>query len=82
MQQQQSGQMSVGLPGQGQEMEEGASEDDGNGGKDQGQQQQSGGSGSTGRTRGGRSATMGSDEWSRQRKDNHVRPPRPELPLP
>jgi len=28
---------------------------------------------STGGRRGGRSATMGSDEWSRQRKDNHVR---------
>ncbi|KAF8970717.1 hypothetical protein BDZ97DRAFT_1790677 [Flammula alnicola] len=27
--------------------------------------------GSTGGRRGGRSATMGSDEWSRQRKDNH-----------
>lgn len=24
------------------------------------------------RGRGGRSATMGSDEWTRQRKDNHV----------
>lgn len=30
-------------------------------------------SGSTGRARGSRTATMGSDEWSRQRKDNHVR---------
>jgi transcriptional regulator CBF1 len=26
------------------------------------------------RTRGARSANMGSDEWARQRKDNHVRP--------
>ena len=26
----------------------------------------------TGGRRSGRSATMGSDEWSRQRKDNHV----------
>ena len=25
------------------------------------------------RTRGARSANMGSDEWARQRKDNHVR---------
>jgi transcriptional regulator CBF1 len=34
------------------------------------------GGGSTGgRTRSNRSATMGSDEWSRQRKDNHVRFP-------
>lgn len=29
-------------------------------------------SGSTVRARGNRTATMGSDEWSRQRKDNHV----------
>jgi len=32
-----------------------------------------GGGGSGGRTRGGRNPTMGSDEWARQRKDNHVR---------
>jgi len=29
-------------------------------------------SGITGGRRGARSATMGTDEWSRQRKDNHV----------
>jgi transcriptional regulator CBF1 len=28
--------------------------------------------GTTGTRRGGRSATMGSDEWTRQRKDNHA----------
>jgi len=52
-----------------QEMEEGASDnDDGNPvGTSPGATATPG----TGR-RGGRSATMGSDEWSRQRKDNHV----------
>lgn len=34
---------------------------------------------STGGRRGGRSATMGSDEWTRQRKDNHVWLPRFDL---
>ena len=29
--------------------------------------------GSGGRTRGGRNPAMGTDEWARQRKDNHVR---------
>jgi len=29
------------------------------------------------RTRGARNANMGSDEWARQRKDNHVRSPVP-----
>ncbi|KAI6117482.1 hypothetical protein EV401DRAFT_1968935 [Pisolithus croceorrhizus] len=29
--------------------------------------------GSSGRTRGGRNPAMGTDEWARQRKDNHVR---------
>ena len=31
------------------------------------------------RTRGARSANMGSDEWARQRKDNHVRLPLPNV---
>ncbi|KAF5376022.1 hypothetical protein D9615_007720 [Tricholomella constricta] len=61
------------LPGQPQEMEE-ASEDD-----RRGMSQASGSAeikpasspGTTTTRRGGRSATMGSDEWSRQRKDNH-----------
>lgn len=32
-----------------------------------------GATGSGGRTRSGRNPAMGSDEWARQRKDNHVR---------
>ncbi|KAF8064064.1 hypothetical protein FPV67DRAFT_1420028, partial [Lyophyllum atratum] len=64
------------LPGQPQEMEE-ASEDD-----RRAASQASGSAeiktasspgASTTRARGGRSATMGSDEWSRQRKDNHAK---------
>jgi bHLH factor len=57
------------------DMEEGVSDGD-DGGNQSGP---GGGNGpestppSGGRTRGSRSATMGSDEWSRQRKDNHVR---------
>lgn len=63
------------LQGQPQEMEE-ASEDDH---RVAGQSTNSGGNSKDGtapttttRARGGRSATMGSDEWSRQRKDNHA----------
>ncbi|RDB23398.1 Transcriptional regulator CBF1 [Hypsizygus marmoreus] len=65
------------IPGQPQEMEE-ASEDDrraagqaASGSADMTEGTSPGASTTTTRARGGRSATMGSDEWSRQRKDNH-----------
>lgn len=67
--------------GPGQEMEEGGSDVDdggnisgpgGNGGGNTGNMGTPSTPPSGGRTRGSRSATMGSDEWSRQRKDNHV----------
>lgn len=62
------------MPGQPQEMEE-ASEDDRRAvsqptGSGEAKPATSPGTTTT-RARGGRSATMGSDEWSRQRKDNH-----------
>ncbi|KAG6841793.1 hypothetical protein C0991_006677 [Blastosporella zonata] len=60
------------LPGHPQEMEE-ASEDDRRGQMGGGSQDMKPASpgATTARGRGARSATMGSDEWSRQRKDNH-----------
>jgi len=58
-----------------QEMEEGGSDGDEGGGNHSGPggdgQGPNPSSGSGGKSRGSRSATMGSDEWSRQRKDNH-----------
>jgi len=57
-------------PSQGQEME--ISDGDGAAGTSSAPQpEKQSPSPTTGRTRGGRSATIGSDEWTRQRKDNH-----------
>lgn len=65
------------MHGSSQEMEEGASDgEDGANSASGGAGPSNGNGGSSntgGKPRASRAATMGSDEWSRQRKDNHVR---------
>jgi transcriptional regulator CBF1 len=73
------GQLAATAAAGGEEMDDVVSEGEGGGQGGEGQGQGSpGGTGVQGQAQGqggrarGRAATMGSDEWSRQRKDNHV----------